>query len=152
MAPMNHRLMRPRQRKPAGRTLYFLGANAAWSELGDWFNDAAGTVPAASLPGVRDSVVIANYIDTAPATVPTVANLEAILYANVLIDITVTGTAVFRGNSTYGSGTLTGNAVFNEQSVNTGTINGNAVFNDTASNCGTVNGTVTINGTPDPCP
>jgi len=152
MAPMNNRLMRPRRRTPAGRTLYFLGSSAAWSTLGDWYNDPAGTVPAASLPGVHDSVVIAAFIDIPPAIAPTVANLETINSATMLIDITVTGAAVFRGNSVYAFATLTGNAVFNEQTRNDGTINGNAVFNDTASNCGTVNGTVTINGTPDPCP
>ena len=153
MTPMNNRLMRPRTRAPSGRTIYWSGfaGDSAWGTLGNWSNDAAGTVPAASLPGPADTAVLTGYVDTGAEPTPTIANLNALSIASLNVDLIVTGVATFSGNAAQFA-TLTGNAVFNEQSVNGGTINGNAVFNDTASQCGTVTGTVTVNGTPQPCP
>ena len=56
-------------------------------------------------------------------------------------------TWIFNDTSTYNSGTLNGDATFNDVSNNTGTVSGNATFDDNAyNNGGTITGNATFNG------
>lgn len=154
------------------RTLYFTGAvDDDWAELGNWFDDAEGTVAAASLPTAADSVVASASISSNSGSAPTVVDFtlndpNAGLF-ELGIAITVTGNATFNGgsvnngnvggNATFNdnffgasanSGTVTGTATFNGSSANAsgGTVTGNSTFNDNSANDGTVNGNATFNG------
>jgi hypothetical protein len=139
------------------RVLYFNGAvDDAWTELGNWWFDAAHTVAATSLPTAADSVVATALITASGQTVVDFTITDISLYGT----LTVTGTATFNGialnfdtvtgNATFNdnsanSGTVTGNATFNDGSINNGTVTGNATFNDGSINNGTVTGTITDN-------
>jgi hypothetical protein len=148
MPPMDNRLLRPRS-TPA-RTLYWLGVvDQAWQTIGNWFNDETGTTPASSFPTSRDTVVVSGTLDVEPSTPPVVANL--VVFGQLVVSLTVRGSATFNGTSEYGVGvTLFGNVTFNDTSVLFGDVVGDATFAPTATQCGTVTGTVT--GTPQPCP
>ena len=137
---------------PSAQTLtlyYFAADDNDWSNLLNWFQDAAGTVPASSLPTASDDVVLfADVIDLigpAPATVNNLTMLDPSNDGYALdIPVTVLGVATFNGSSAL-LNQITGNAVFNDNSENAGTVNGNAVFNDTSVDTGTVTGTITDN-------
>ena len=67
------------------------------------------------------------------------------IYDSSLWNFTTAGpTWIFNDTSTYNSGTLNGDATFNDVSNNTGTVSGNATFDDNAYNNG---GTITGNAT-----
>lgn len=151
--PMDPRLLRPRQKPTPPRTLYYVAAfNSPWATAANWYLDAAGTQPAGSVPGPRDTaVIIEGYLDQPPPSPPVVANL-VLTDTWLQIDITVLGLATLNGFSVFAAETMTGNAVLNDASSLSGsTVIGDVVLNDNASNCGTVTGTVTTNGTPFPC-
>jgi len=107
--PMNPRLLRPRvastSDSPGGngsRTLYYnnFESDLSWSTLGNWWDDAAHTVPASSLPGPNDDVVLsASMYGTFGGDV-VVKNF--LMTAGTFVDeggsLTVTGTAEFTGN------------------------------------------------------
>jgi hypothetical protein len=128
----------------AARTLYWNNAldNNSWASLGNWWDDASHTDPAASLPTSIDSVVITG--GGPSATGQTVVDFTIANSSSISGTLTVTGVATFNSNSV-NNGTITGNAVFNDNAENSGTVNGNATFNDNATNPGTVTGTVTDN-------
>ena len=66
-------------------------------------------------------------------------------YDSSLWNFTTVGpTWIFNDTNTYNSGTLNGDATFNDVSNNTGTVSGNATFDDNAYNNG---GTITGNAT-----
>ena len=56
MPPMNNRLLRPKP-GPVARTLWFepTCGDASWGRLGNWYVDAARTVPATRLPASMDT-------------------------------------------------------------------------------------------------
>ena len=130
----------------AARTLYFNAAvNSSVATVGNWWLDAAHTVPAGFLPTAADDIVT--------SVAPLVTGLAGLTVRNLReasggfgISVTVAGTATFEGEGfTSSLRTLTGNAVFNGSAANVGTINGNATFNDSSTNTGTVTGTITDN-------
>lgn len=143
-------------------TLYFNAAvDTDWAELGNWWQDEACTVAAASLPTSADNVVSLAVIGANSGTEPTVANLT--LNDDLAIPVTVTGAAtissgyisatittplaVFNGGLLDYSGNITGDAEFNGGAGSRGYVAGNAVFNDTSYNYdgGTVSGNATFN-------
>ena len=73
---------------------------------------------------------------------------NAWIYDSSLWNFTAVGpTWIFNDVSTYNSGTLNGDATFNDVSNNTGTVSGNATFDDNAyNNGGTITGNATFNG------
>lgn len=125
-------------------TLYFNDAeeDGDWATLGNWWLDQGQTVPATALPGPGNDVVIAGIVSLNSGSPITVRNFEGPGSA-VGINFTATGLANFYANF---SGTLTGNAAFNDSSFNAGTVTGNATFNDSSFNGGTVTGNATFNG------
>jgi len=127
-------------------TLYFNGAvNDAWTTVGNWWLDEAHTEPAGRLPASRDSVVATESIDASGQTVVDFTLNDPLGFNFALSgSLTVTGNATFN-NSSLNVGTVTGNATFNNSSVNVGTVTGNATFNDSSQNDGTVTGTITDN-------
>jgi hypothetical protein len=129
----------------AGATLYFDGAvDGDWAEIGNWWLDAAYTVPATSLPAASDNVFVNATLGLNSGDPVTVANLT-VVGVTFSMDITVTGMATFSGGGLVGSVTLTGNAVFNDNADNAATVVGNATFNDGSYLSGTVNGNATFN-------
>ena len=131
------------------RTLYFTGAaDSDWATLGNWFDDAEGTVAASSLPTAADSVIATAFIDSNSGSEPTVANFTMNDPDNneikISIPITVTGLATFNGGAENLS-TITGNATFNDFALNVGTVTGNATFNGSSENGGAVTGNATFN-------
>jgi hypothetical protein len=133
-------------------------AGGGWETLGNWFMNAGFTDPAVSLPTSSDSVFLFGW-PTNSGPQPTVVNLTT--EANVDMDITVTGTAVFNacgvgggytltntGLATFdggtSNGTVTGNATFTTGAQNQGTVGGNATFTTGAQNQGTVGGNATF--------
>ena len=143
-------------------TLYFNGAvDAEWTELGNWWTDAAFTTQATGLPTSADDVIASAYISSNSGGEPTVANFTMNASGALAIAITVIGNAIFNngaqndgtvgGNATFNDssqnsyGTVTGNATFNDSSYNDGTVGGNATFNDSSYNDGTVTGNATFN-------
>jgi hypothetical protein len=135
-------------------------AGGGWETLGNWFMNEGFTDPAVSLPTSSDSVFLFGW-PTNSGPQPTVVNLTT--GANVDMDITVTGNAVFNacgvgggytltntGLATFdggtSSGTVTGNATFTNGAQNQGTVGGNATFNDdSSSQSGTIGGDATFN-------
>lgn len=120
-------------------TFYFNGAvDNDWATLGNWWMDSACTIQATSLPTSIDNVVVNSNIETNSGSDPTVANLtvDAYLFA---IGITVTGIANF--NSSFFSGTITGDCVFSNNSITSGVITGDCTLSG-----GSYNDTGTITG------
>lgn len=117
-------------------TLYYNNAAADndWNTLASWWTDAGFTLPASSLPGSNDDVVITQDVySNSGAEVPvnTIAVNDA---TSVQISVTVLNGATFNGTSFYQNGTLTGNAVFNGTSYfnTSGIITGSATYNHDA--------------------
>ena len=129
-------------------TLYFNGAvNAEWTELGNWWTDAAFTTQATGLPTSADDVIASAYIGSNIDPEPTVANFTMNASGALAIAITVTGNATFNDGSYnyYSTVAVGGNATFNDSSFNYyGTVSGNATFNDSSFNDGTVAGSATF--------
>jgi len=148
---MNPRLLRPTRQAaaPSGppRTLHFNAAvDTDWQTLGNWWDDAAHTIPATSLPTSVDSVVATAGILSNSGSVPAVAGFTITnLYMG--IEITVIGNATFNGTAVNG-GTVNGDATFNGSSANLNTVTGTATFNDNACNSAGTAGTFV----PDPPP
>jgi hypothetical protein len=132
-------------------TLYFNGAvDDAWTTVGNWWLDEAHTEPAGRLPAEIDSVEATANITANGQTVVDFTLNDPFGSENLFSGtLTVTGMATFNGTSfvSFPSGTITGNATFNDSAVHGGTINGDATFNDSSANAGTVTGTVTCNTT-----
>jgi hypothetical protein len=134
----------------AAATLYFDGAvDGAWTTAGNWWLDDEHTEPAGRLPTSADSVVVTNATITASGQTVVDFTLDDPSegdFFSLSGTLTVTGVATFNGEAGIGnSGTVTGNATFNDGSYNSGTVTGNATFNNNASNFGTVTGTATFN-------
>ena len=130
-------------------TLYFDGAvDGDWAELGNWWQDSGHTVAATALPTAADSVVVGSSIDLNSGSEPTVVNFT-ITDGFLEIPVTVTGMATFSNSATLGfTGTITGNATFNDTVQNFGTVTGTATFTGSACNAGGTAGTFV----PDPPP
>lgn len=127
--------------------LYFnAGVDGDWSNLNNWWTDSEHTVQATSLPTSANSVILSGSCDSNSGSEPTVVNFTMTGSYNNSINITVTGIATFNGNASHYDNTLTGNAVFNDNSENQYTIDGNATFNDESANYTTVYGNATFNG------
>jgi hypothetical protein len=128
---------------PEPATLYFNNAasDGAWTTVGNWWLDDGHTEPAGRLPNSVDSVVVTESITASGQTV-----VDFTIGGNFVTlggTLTVTGMATFNDGS-YNSGTVTGNATFNN-SFNNGTVNGDATFNGSSSHSGTVTGNATFN-------
>ena len=124
-------------------TLYYNAAvDNDWSNVNNWWTDAAFTSQASALPASGDSAVATFNIDTNSGSEPTVANLTCNSFLQ--IPVTVTGMATFAGAAyaTY-SATITGNATFTGSASNGGVVTGDAAFAD-GSNGGTVTGNATF--------
>jgi hypothetical protein len=152
-----------------GRTLYFYGSvDSNWGNLGNWYEDAVAAVPASSLPTPADSVIAAaDIMSRSPSSSNAlIANFTMLDPSNdgyqLDISLNVTGIAIFQGSSVLSTdidgntvfnnsstnsntGTVYGNATFNDGSFNLGVIEGNATFNDFSSHLGVVNGDATLN-------
>jgi hypothetical protein len=130
----------------AAAILYFDGAvDEFWTTVGNWWLDDAHTEPAGRLPTSADSVVASASIDASGQTVADFTLNSPGFAGNELNgELTVTGNATFNDNSV-NYGTITGNATFNGSSSNDGTIVGDATFNGNSGNNGTVTGTITDN-------
>jgi ribosomal protein S11 len=128
------------------RVLYFDGTeDDDWDEIGNWWFDAAHTVAATSLPTAADSVVASANITASGQTV-----VNFTLNDPISIGFLLSGTLTATGNATFNDssinfGPVTGNATFNSSSGNNGTVTGDATFNNDSFNDGTVNGNATFN-------
>jgi hypothetical protein len=107
--------------------LYYNNAavDYAWDTLGNWWNDAAFTSPAAALPTTGDTVYLSGAMLSGPST--------SVTLAHIYVD---NGSVNFTG--------AVGNATFNDSSSNGSTVSGNATFNDSSQNYGTVTGDATF--------
>jgi hypothetical protein len=133
------------------RVLYFDGSDDDnWFNLSNWWNDENHTDQATNLPKSSDSVVVTSTsIDTESGSEPTVANFtmnDPDTGYSLFGPLTVTGVATFNGFSSNLSDSLTGNAVFNDDSYSNNQINGNATYNDYSFNDGAVSGDAVFNG------
>jgi hypothetical protein len=133
-------------RVEAASFYYTAAVDTDWNTLGNWWNDAVHTIPAVSLPGPSDDVVIEqNGVDTNTGlTAPTVRSL----FVNgwyISIPITVTTTATFESGTLYSD--LIGDAVFNGAGYvyDGASVIGDVIFNDTSENQGTITGDVIFN-------
>jgi hypothetical protein len=88
------------------------------------------------------SVTLTDFVDTG---VVLIDSADAQLFGSGEY-YNITGNAIFN-NETILNGTVTGNATFNGASINYGTVTGNATFNDASNNYGIVEGTITCNTT-----
>lgn len=154
-------------------TFYFNNeVDGEWTELGNWWTNSGFTTQATSLPTSADDVIAEGSIDSNSGSAVILANFtlnDPLGDDRILgIDINVTGTATFTGDSRAYLATIIGNAIFNNNSRNLdttiygdvtfsgtssngapgagGEIYGDAVFNNTSSNAGTVSNNATFNG------
>lgn len=123
-------------------TLYFNGAvDGDWNELGNWWQDSAGTVAATAIPGVADTayVIGASTVSTNSGDPASVANIFIIESSSFEISATVSGLATVGAspegiaylypNSTGVS--IDGNAAFYGASqLGYGSVTGTAEFYD----------------------
>lgn len=115
-------------------TFYYNGiVDTDWVTLGNWWTDSGFSVAATSLPTITDDVEM---WETADANTGGFIAVHDLAQKVGMLDVilTVTGLATFENDTSYGYGTLTGNATFNGNSTNPGTIVGNVTFNNTSSN------------------
>lgn len=133
-------------------TLYFNGAvDDQWSEIGNWWEDAAHTIPASGVPAVGDhgdSVVVTASMSGSGFGSRTLVNFTADGNINIAVSIVVTGLAKFDNGVNYSGSLITGNAEFNDNSLAySTTITGNLTLNDNANASSvTVTGNVTLYG------
>jgi hypothetical protein len=134
----------------AAAVLYFDGdADELWTTVGNWWLDDEFSEPAGRLPTSADSVVASANITASGQTVVDFTLNDPFEgdFFRLSGTLTVTGVATFNGEAGIGnSGTVTGNATFNDGSFNSGTVTGNATFNNNSFNSGTVTGTATFTG------
>lgn len=131
---------------------YFNGAvNNNIETNGNWWLDNSYTIPLNTdiigLPTSIDSVV-AGYSIGSPYSPPSLSIKDFTINGGTCyINLTVSGTATFNNSCSYGAGTLTGNATFNDTSYNYSTLTGqyNFIFNDYAYNDGTIQWKATFN-------
>lgn len=161
---MKLRLLRPIVARPSfnegnnnlARTLYYNNAESdnTWDTLGNWWDDASHTVPATSLPGPNDDVVVTANVFTISGGSTVIKNMTvdgAIFYCGW--DFTCTGTATFINNAyCYTQGTETFATVIFEAPtrVNEGVLNAELlIVNGNWSNDGyfQLNGDLEANGT-----
>jgi hypothetical protein len=114
---------------------YFSGGNL--STLGNWWEDPAFTIPAASLPTSEDAVVISSAVTSGTARYD-----FATITANIGSAVTITATINL--TNAVNSGTLIGATTLNGTASNVGTITGATTLNGTASNAGTITGNATV--------
>lgn len=104
-------------------TLYFNNAvDTAWDTAGNWWTDVDFENAAGAIPTTGDTVYIAAELVTPPSTPVT------LVHVHVADD--VTGGGGFGANFTG----ATADATFNDSSYNTGTVTGNATFNNSSRN------------------
>jgi hypothetical protein len=120
-----------------GRNLYYNNAeeDGDWNTLGNWWLNEEFTDPADSLPGTLDSVYVSGHdMSTNTGEDPSIAYLYFTGDENTLsLDITVSQGAYFEGLTAF-TGTLAGNASFNDNSLNNWNILASAWFYDNAFN------------------
>jgi hypothetical protein len=120
-----------------GRNLYFNNAeeDSDWNTLGNWWLNEEFTDPADSLPGMLDSVYFSGYdMATNTGEDPSIAYLYFDGNENTFaLDITVSEGAYFEGYIAF-TGTLAGNAVFDDDSFNNWNISASAWFYDNSFN------------------
>lgn len=117
-------------------TFYFNAAvDNDWNTLGNWWADAAFTIPAASLPTSIDDVVI-EAVSVSSNSGESQASVATFVMNDPDGDEPVLGVAV----------TTTGGATFNGSAKNEAQIYGDVTFNDTSrNNFGTTYGMATFN-------
>lgn len=135
--------------KAEAATLYFVGGvDTNWNTLGNWYQDASFTIPAASLPTASDDVVSYGFIVSNSGPAATINTLIQET-AYIAIPVTVSNGATFNnGAQNQTTGVINGDVQFNGEANNVGQINGNVVFNDNSANInsfGNLTGTVTGN-------
>ena len=103
-------------------TFYYNGfVDTDWATLGNWWTDSGFSVAATSLPTITDDVEMWETVDANTGGFIAVHDLaQKVGMLDVIL--TVTGLATFENDTSYGYGTLTGNATFNGNSTNPGTI------------------------------
>ena len=151
MPPMNNRLLRPKP-GPSARTLWFepTDGDASWGRLGNWYVDAARTVPATRLPASIDTIV------SDGPWVPVLGQRRVVAAAVVddagdgqelAGEIVVAAGATFAG-AVIVAGLVVGHATIAESARLTGTVLGLATF--TGSGC--LDGGTATETVPDPPP
>lgn len=133
--------------------LYYNAAavDMAWDELGNWWNDASFTTPAAALPTTGDTVHLNGDMLYPPSTPVTLAHIyvsdisTGTGYYQAILSGVIGNVTVFRGGRV--GGQITGDATFyNNSSAGGGRITGNATFNDICFNeCSEITGDATFN-------
>jgi hypothetical protein len=129
--------------------LYYNAAvDTAWLTLGNWWNDAAFTSPAAAIPANGDTVYLSGEMTSGPSTSVTLSHIY-VTGGQSMVFTGAVGNATFNDNSSRNNGTITGDATFNDNSSNffQGIVTGDAIFNSTSPNLGIVSGNATFNGT-----
>jgi hypothetical protein len=149
--------------------LYFNGAvDTSWNTIGNWWFDSVYSSAAGRLPANGDTVYLDSEIDTGPAIAVTLTAVNVGTLNVSYFGVTLSGThqavgSAFFNSSSYNSGTVSGDATFNDYSSNyygtvsgdatfnsssynnSGTVSGDATFNDSSNNYGTVSGDATFN-------
>ena len=152
----------------AAKYWYQSGADAHWNTVtGNWWNDAAHTSQAASIPVNTNDVYLLGSV--APDTSPSAVTLHRLDTSGLNANLTAAGCdlsaisiakglnpqfgVLLIGASGYnhefgGSTTSTANTCTFQYGAafNSGTIQGNATFNNSWMSGGTINGTATFNG------
>lgn len=147
----------------ANKYWFYGGVNTLWATLGNWWDDAAHTVPAAALPVANDSVYLLG--GTAPTTGPAAITFTLFNTSGLLADMSTkppttditiaAGGTLHIGNSAtawnhYWDGTAVAagiSIVFEGGGDNVaGTLGDNAVFSGHAGNEGTVGDHATFSG------
>lgn len=95
------------------------------------------------IPSPSDTAIINGAVADNTGGAITITTLQAINVAEVGVNLTVTGTAEFSGNSTL-TALLTGNASFTGNAINYDEIIGDVTFDDDSVNEGNVSGTATF--------
>ncbi len=124
-------------------TYYFSNAvNTDPTEVGNYWLDPDCTMPAGGTPIFAVDEVFIGGCSSSFSQV--IFDGDAILNVSATNEGTITGNAVFNDNSSNissgmidgGQGTVEGNAVFNDASLNNSVVEGSAEFYDTAENFG----------------
>lgn len=116
-----------------------------WNEPDLWWTGPDLSQNAGRIPNSSDDVVILSQVnDDSGGSTVTVANL-LVINTTFYIDVTVTGLATFRNNAQLNGSTLTGNALFEDNSQMYGTIAGNAEFLSNSESDGIIEGNAIFN-------
>lgn len=159
---------------PTPRNLYFnADVSNSWSDVGNWWDDEAFTVPASSVPNLYDSVYIygnvSSYFGNPPIVedaliVDSAVSIDLVVFnplslagqsyfieATLFGDVEVSDMSAVSGGgpgSYYSSAYVIGDATFNAPTTaNYGTIFGDTTFSGEYGNAGLIFGNVEFNGT-----